>query len=73
MKQLEEVYIHPKSPARFAAVMGPDSVEEIEATASDLRRRLSRRVIWNVNSTAAGGGVAEMLHTLLAFTAVMTV
>jgi trehalose synthase len=67
MQRVSEVYIHPKPAARFAAVMGPDSVEEIEALAADLRRRLGRRVIWNVNSTSAGGGVAEMLHTLLAY------
>jgi trehalose synthase len=28
---------------------------------------IGRRVVWNVNSTAAGGGVAEMLISLLAY------
>ena len=29
---------------------------------------MAGRVVWHVNSTAAGGGVAEMLSTLLAYT-----
>jgi hypothetical protein len=32
-----------------------------------MRDRLSDRVVWNVSSTAAGGGVAEMLHRLLGY------
>jgi trehalose synthase len=30
-------------------------------------RVIGRRVVWNINSTAAGGGVAEMLISLLAY------
>ena len=31
------------------------------------RELLAGRVVWNVNSTARGGGVAEMLVSLLAY------
>jgi trehalose synthase len=32
------------------------------------RHFLAGRVVWNINSTAVGGGVAEMLQSLLAYT-----
>ena len=67
MKLLQEVHIGPKSPARFESLLGRESVAELERTASLLQQRLDGRVIWNVNSTAVGGGVAEMLHSLLAY------
>ena len=42
-------------------------MQVIQKIAADLRRRLDGRVIWNVNSTASGGGVAELLRSLLAY------
>jgi len=42
-------------------------VQELTSAAKQLRRKLGKRVIWNVNSTAAGGGVAEMLHGLVGY------
>src|SRR3954464_9526195 len=35
--------------------------------ADRLRRPLDGRVVWNVNSTATGGGVAEMLAQLVGY------
>jgi len=40
-------------------------VEELEETARGVRPKLSGRTIWMVNSTAQGGGVAEMLPTVI--------
>ncbi len=37
------------------------------ATAARARALLAGRVVWNVNATAHGGGVAEMLQALLAY------
>jgi trehalose synthase len=37
--------------------------------AAQFRDRLGRRTIWNVNSTAVGGGVAEMLQVLVGYIA----
>ena len=67
MQPLKIVPLIARSPAPFAALLGPERLQELEATAVTLRRRLGGRAIWNVNSTAAGGGVAEMLHSLLAY------
>jgi trehalose synthase len=41
---------------------------EFERALTEAREVLDDRVIWNVNSTAAGGGVAEMLRFFLAYT-----
>jgi trehalose synthase len=46
---------------KFAAV-----VSNLQAEAQHLRPRLEGRTIWMVNSTAQGGGVAEMLPRMLA-------
>ena len=37
------------------------------SAAGDFRARFPGRTIWNVNSTAVGGGVAEMLHVLVGY------
>jgi trehalose synthase len=42
--------------------------QEFEQAIAEVREVLNDRVIWNVNSTAAGGGVAEMLRFFLAYT-----
>jgi trehalose synthase len=67
MSLVREVEIHPRSPAGFERVLGADSIRELERAVIRIRQRLDGRVIWNVNSTAAGGGVAELLHSLLAY------
>jgi trehalose synthase len=64
---MHEVHIEPKAVESFAELLGRTTLDELHGVADALKRRLGDRVIWNVNSTAAGGGVAEMLHTLLAY------
>ena len=41
------------------------AVEELRAAARGVAPRLAGRTVWMVNSTATGGGVAEMLPTLV--------
>jgi len=48
-------------------LIGAERAERFEATAANAREFLAGRTILNVNSTATGGGVAEMLQTLLAY------
>ena len=48
-------------------LIGPERAERFKATAQAAREQLAGRVVLNVNSTASGGGVAEMLRTLLAY------
>jgi trehalose synthase len=67
MDLVQEVPIEPKPVESFTRVLGPETVESVRRVAASLQDKLNGRVIWNVNSTAAGGGVAEMLYTLLAY------
>jgi len=66
-KLVQEVRINSKPATSFVDVLGDESVDAVRRLADELQRKLNGRVIWNINSTAAGGGVAEMLHTLLAY------
>jgi trehalose synthase len=65
--KLEEVQVAALNPDRLLALIGPERAERFEATAKAARELLAGRAVLNVNSTASGGGVAEMLRTLLAY------
>jgi trehalose synthase len=67
MARVQEVRIAPRSIDRFLPLLGAEVMREAEQTAAEARARLAGRILWHVNSTARGGGVAEMLHTLIAY------
>jgi trehalose synthase len=48
-------------------VLGPDALTRFEHTISHGAELLQGRTFWNVNSTARGGGVAEMLRSLIGY------
>ena len=64
--RLTDVPISPLPPERFREVLG-ERYAEVERAIENARRLFEGRVIWHINSTAAGGGVAELLHSLLAY------
>jgi trehalose synthase len=68
MTRLESIQLTPASLERFASVLPPEELREAVRVAESVRQRLAGRVLWNINSTAVGGGVAEMLHSLLRYT-----
>ena len=47
----------------YEQVVGPDVIEELRV----LSRFVRHKSLQNINSTAVGGGVAEMLQSLLAY------
>src|SRR5689334_25214622 len=51
----------------FDAVLSPDAAHTLHRAETLGHLELAGRRIWNVNSTARGGGVAEMLRPLLAY------
>jgi trehalose synthase len=51
----------------FAELVGPERVAAVRARAVTVGQLVSGSAVWNVNSTAAGGGVAEMLRSLLRY------
>ncbi len=66
MARLEVVPVSPLQPERFRPVLG-DDYETVADTIVRTRSLLDGRVVWHINSTAAGGGVAELLNVLLAY------
>ncbi|MEQ8717656.1 MAG: glycosyltransferase [Acidimicrobiales bacterium] len=66
---MQEVHLAPMDPQRLEPVIG---IERFESFAHELAPRMAEAfdgvAIVNVNSTPAGGGVAEMLHVLLPVT-----
>lgn len=65
--RLQEVPVRALDVARLEPIVGGERVERFAQTAAAMGAALDGRVVWNVNSTAAGGGVAEMLQSLLAY------
>jgi trehalose synthase len=65
--RLQEVQVLALSPERLSSLIGPERTEKFDTTAQAARDALSGRAVLNVNSTPTGGGVAEMLRTLLAY------
>ena len=53
--------------ARYATLLSESRMQHLISRVGELRARLAGRVVWNVSSTAVGGGVAEMIRTLLAY------
>jgi trehalose synthase len=53
--------------ARLEPVIGTERLSRLLQIGGEFRRRLAGRVVWNVNSTANGGGVAEMLKALTGY------
>ena len=54
------------SPERFRSVAG-EHFAAIEPEIAEAREQLEGRVVWHLNSTARGGGVAEILRSYLAY------
>lgn len=65
--RLEHVPITVMDPRRFKSVLRPGEYEALETLIENGRRELRGRVVWNVNSTARGGGVVELLRPLLGY------
>jgi len=52
---------------RFSTVLEPERYEQVSEGIERGGPLFAGRTVWNVSSTARGGGVAEMLSTLLAY------
>jgi hypothetical protein len=65
LAQPVEVARHPAD--RLELVIGGERYARLVRAAEELRERLAGRTIWNISSTAVGGGVAEMLQVLVGY------
>src|SRR3954466_13168784 len=64
---LREVGIDSIPLRRLAPIIGEDRAAALERLRETATERFAGRTVWNVNSTATGGGVAELLQVLLAY------
>src|ERR671925_401464 len=65
--ELEDVDVTCLPPERFDDVLSAEGLEQFRRTIARGRELLEGRTIWTVNSTARGGGVAEMLRSLVGY------
>src|SRR5690348_4447070 len=64
---VNEVEVGVASLDRFRRLLGEAVWSELERAMSSLKDAMGEHVLWNVNSTAKGGGVAEMLASLIPY------
>jgi trehalose synthase len=64
---LDDVAVTPLNPERFHDLLSADGLAEFERAIARGHELLEARTFWNVNSTAHGGGVAEMLRSLIGY------
>src|SRR5262245_10512660 len=67
MDRPEQIHVGVEQLERYAPIIGPERLSRALEVARRFRERFGARVIWNLSSTAAGGGVAEMLRPLLGY------
>jgi len=65
--KVNEVEVGEAPLERFRTLVGPRVWSELERSLAQLKAALRGHVLWNVNSTAQGGGVAEMLASLIPY------
>ena len=65
--QLAQVEVPPVPLEVYGPVIGEPRLLRLVEAGVDIRRLLEGQVLWNVSSTASGGGVAEMLRVLLGY------
>lgn len=67
MSAVQPVEIAARSLAPFAEVFGTQELARLTEAGERLSRVSAGAVIWNVNSTARGGGVAELLRSIVGY------
>ena len=63
----QEIDVPARDPERFRSVLPEERFEEFRRASEEARQLLAGRIVWNVNSTARGGGVVELLRPLVGY------
>src|SRR5258708_18704526 len=66
---LHEVAARTLPLSRLEPVIGQERYDRLVSASDPLKSRLGQGIIWNINSTAVGGGVAEMLQVIVGYVA----
>jgi len=64
---VESVQVAARPVGQLEPVIGAEREARLVGEAGEFRALLGGRTVWNVSSTAVGGGVAEMLQVLLGY------
>jgi trehalose synthase len=64
---MREVRVGALQLERLERVLPPERSERLRTHVADAAEGLRGRVVWNVNATAQGGGVAEMLRVMVSY------
>lgn len=62
-----QVHVPARALSPFVDLVGVERVEAVAREAEVVRAAIGPHTVWNVNSTAAGGGVSEILRSLLRY------
>ncbi len=65
--KLEEPQVQILPIDRFVSLVGDDAGKAVLEQGAAAQELLAGRTVWNINTTATGGGVAEMLQTLIGY------
>src|SRR5215212_10857099 len=64
---MQEVDLYPTSLERLTPLIGPERAERLRLAVAAARHAIDAATVWNINATAHGGGVAEILTSLLGY------
>jgi trehalose synthase len=64
---VREINVPVHALSRFEPLIGEERYGELRRAAALTSHRLEGKTVWNLSSTAAGGGVAEMLQVLVGY------
>ena len=64
---MHQIEISPLDVSRFEPLIGPAEASTVTKTIEAAARQLDGRSFWHLNSTATGGGVAEILQSVLGY------
>jgi len=68
-RRVYETAVPPRPTARLLSVVGDGEVDRFRAALARASAALGRGTLWHINSTAEGGGVAELLRANLGYLA----
>ena len=68
-RRVFETAVPPRTTAHLLAIVGDDDVDRFRRALGRAREALGSGTLWHINSTAEGGGVAELLRANLGYLA----
>ncbi len=67
MAEPRDIEVAAISPQRLSSLIGTSRLNSLVRVAEQAREALGGGRVWNISAPSAGGGVAEMLHTLVGY------